>query len=949
MAGRRRQGDVMSTVRRPSGSAAFLILVPALWLPCPLAVAAPVSGETFVFENDLVRYVLGDDGFSKSLVAKATGGEWLAPKPTRFAWIRKDGKTFPATAVARRGDGLRITFGDSAVAADYKVHVRPHYFVIELAAVHGEGVEEFCLAQLAPAMTEHRGGWLNVQWNETFAVCLMGLSDRVSTGGLRALLYPEFGIAGRKAALIAAPTSQLMDVIRRVEADQGLPSPTIGGHWAKRSPDVRRGYLFIDLTEANVDEVIRYARLGEFSYVMTYSGTWSTSLGSYPVNTRHFPGGEAGLKATVDKCHAAGLKVGLHMLTSFVHKHDPLVRPKPDPGLLKDAEARLATDVDAKAAEMRSATALDAFPAAPAYYGSPKQGMTFVIDDEIVHYREIGGPDGRTFVGCTRGYAGTTAAPHKAGAKIEHLAERYGCYLADLRSPLKDRIADRIAGIINRCGFDMIYFDGGECNSANGPSWYWVSQQQMAVYERVRRDLFVQGSGGTPWTWHIFARGCCDDFAAVAPKQYLDCHKIADSWRHYTNSFMPAELGWWGFLAHTPHHPATRPDEVECYAARMLALDAPVSLETHLAALKQNGRTDELLRLLGTYERLRLSNKVPDTVRKRLREGEWHLTEVDGQPALEPVRYDVHRVTAGGEVTVVNRFAAQPLKFRLEAVPALAAVGAAGNRVLLAAEEPAAVRAPESKAPMPGALVGRVAFNRPAGQQVSGFAADAGVGCPADTSGQPADLLHHRALAVTLRVDGPAPAAGEPSPVLNVQLESTAERYRDHYIDLDFRGERTVILREPTTERMLPEFRPAYANYRFKAAMYGYDYRHIVALNLRWMRWPKHTTVQCRVSRVEALAESETVVERPGLVMGETRLTVPATLKTGDYAEFWADGPLRVFDRNGVTLSEVTPPTSTPPGPAPVLKTGGNRLRLAGPAGAAVKLTVITLGEPLRP
>lgn len=98
---------------------------------------------------------------------------------------------------------------------------------------------------------------------------------------------------------------------------------------------------------------------------------------------------------------------------------------------------------------------------------------------------------------------------------------------------------------------------------ANGPFWYWVSQQQDDVCRRVTRELLVQGSGGTAWTWHWFARGCCDDFAAIAPKQYLDYHKIADSWTYYQQSFLPADLGWWGFLADEPDHPATMPDEVD--------------------------------------------------------------------------------------------------------------------------------------------------------------------------------------------------------------------------------------------------------------------------------------------------------------------------------------------------------------------------------------------------
>ncbi len=51
-----------------------------------------------------------------------------------------------------------------------------------------------------------------------------------------------------------------------------------------------------------------------------------------------------------------------------------------------------------------------------------------------------------------------------------------------------------MAGVINRCGFDMIYFDGGELNSADGPIWYWVGQQSQ-IWESAKRELLVQGSG----------------------------------------------------------------------------------------------------------------------------------------------------------------------------------------------------------------------------------------------------------------------------------------------------------------------------------------------------------------------------------------------------------------------------------------------------------------------
>jgi hypothetical protein len=704
-------------------------------------------------------------------------------------------------------------------------------------------------------------------------------------------------------------------------------------------------YLFTDLTEANADETIRFAKLGGFGYIMTYSSTWSSSLGSYPINTKNFPKGEESLRAVIDKCHAAGLKVGMHMLTSFVSKRDPLVSPKPDPRLLKDDEATLAADFDEKAKEIIAAEALTGFPTERAYYGGAKAGLDVQIDDEVIQYRAIGGANSERFLRCVRGFAGTKAVAHKAGAKIHHLCERYGCYLVDLKTSLKDELSERVAGVFNRCGFDMIYYDGGECNAANGPAWYWVSPQQMGIYERVKRDILVQGSGTTHWTWHIFARGNCDDYAAVAPKQYLDYHKIGDSWVHHHKSFMPAELGWWGFLDYAPHHPATTPDEVEYYAVRMLALDTPVSLETHLAALKQNGRTEEMLKLLGEYEELRLSNAIPASLREKLRTGEWHMVREGEKRSFCPIRYDVQRAVAPGEVRVKNEFGSQPLRFRFQAVPTLAPVGDKANIVLLRSDPLLEIRAPESKAAMPGALGGRIEFAKPAGEQASVFMVGPTTQLAGGQEGKPLDLLQHRALAVKLRVEGAVAGASEPCAVLNVQLEAGGKTYRDHYVDLNFTGEKTVIIPEPTTERLLPEFRPAHANYAFKAAMYGFNYKGIVALNFRWMRSPKAKPLDCRVGLVEALAESETLLKAPELSIGGDKMTIPAELKTGDYAEFWADGPVRCFDRNGVLLCTVKPT-----GAAPTVQPGENRLVVGGTLPPVpVELTTITLGGVIGP
>jgi len=886
------------------------------------------NAEEFVFETAVTRYVISDNGASKSLQAKKTGRELLIGSPVPFALVRRGGRSFPVTRLSRAGEFFRAEFGQSSISADFRISTGPDRIVFELAHLNGTGVEEVRLAQLRVGGLANSGVLLTVSWNEQFAVSLMGLSERVDSrlgeGMLIASVYQEYGMVGEKVALLAVPTPQLLDTVQKVEEDFRLPSPKIGGSWAKSSPDARTSYLFTDLTEANADETIRYAKLAGFKYIMIYSNTWSSSLGSYPINKNNFPRGEESLKAVIDKCHAAGLKVGMHMLTSFVDKNDVFVHGQQVRWLASDAEETLAADLDETAREVVARSGMAHF-----HRGTYGASHDVRIDDEIIHYQAIGGPGSTRLVQITRGYAGTRAVPHRAGAKIYHLAEYFGSYLADLKTALKDEIADRVAGLINRCGFDMIFFDGGEGNCVNGPCWYWAGQQQMSIWSRVKRDLLVEGSAVSHWTWHISTRGYSGDFPAVAPKPYLDTHKIADEMKFYNSNFMPVQLGWTGFLASAPDYPATMPDEVEHYAVRMLALNVPVSLETSFAALKGNGRTDEIFQLLGEYEQLRLSNAVPGAIRDKLQSGEWHKSKQGSRQEFLPVKYDVQRVDTAGEVRVKNGFAAQNFKFRLQAGPELAKVGDRENILLLLPDAPLALKAQGPNLVMPGALVGRIDLLKPPATQAGMMQA-----------GRPRDLSTHRALAVKLKMDGTVPKSGA-SPVLNVQLVSGGGFYRDYYIDLDFTGEKTVVIPEPTTERLLPEFRPAPANYAFNSAMQGFNYRDITAVNFRWMRLPNNKPLPCTVMLVEALAEKDSTIKNPVISIGAKQTTIPVLLKTGDYLEFWGEGPARVFNRDGVQLTTFAMPD------LPQLKAGDNSIFLRGGGSASFKLTTILLGKAL--
>ena len=165
---------------------------------------------------------------------------------------------------------------------------------------------------------------------------------------------------------------------------------------------------------------------------------------------------------------------------------------------------------------------------------------------------------------------------------------------------------------------------------------------------------------------------------------------------------------------------------------------------------------------------------------------------------------------------------------------------------------------------------------------------------------------------------------------------------RDYYVDLNFRGMKTVIVPHPTTRRMLVDFWPSSVNYPFKAAMQEFNYKDVDALNVRWMRYPAGSDIHCTVVAVEALQEIPNSVDDIQLAGQAATLGIPSSLQSGDYAEYWGTGVINVFDKNNSLLF-----STAPSGQDPVLESGMNSLSLTAPTSGSIGQTSITVsGEP---
>jgi len=148
------------------------------------------------------------------------------------------------------------------------------------------------------------------------------IDERISTADLScpaAVIYPnlppynsENPITRLKVAFVVVPKSEWLNVVGNIE---GLPYPTINGIWTKQHPDLKESYLFIGMKEGDCADVINYAQMGGFKYIVIEHSWWldTTDNNQININTSNYPNELDSLKSVADMIHCNELKFGLHI------------------------------------------------------------------------------------------------------------------------------------------------------------------------------------------------------------------------------------------------------------------------------------------------------------------------------------------------------------------------------------------------------------------------------------------------------------------------------------------------------------------------------------------------------------------------------------------------------------------------------------------------------------
>lgn len=911
------------------------------------AAAHPMA----TIENQLARLEIDPRGRCIALIEKRSGRNLLA-KTTPMATIKVTGNTLRPRACSVAGDKVCLNFGKDEAKVVIGCASKERYLTFTVLSVAGKAVESLSFLSLQVQPGEQSSPTSGAVVGDGWGVCLreMNLQTQTISGGspptLQATCTSEHGLVGSKAGLVVAPADQLRAALQDMVKAEGLPQSSLGGPWALDAQDIRGSYLFAHPSEQDAERWIDLAKRGGFTH-LHYDG-WYKSLGHYQPNPSLFPNGLEGMKTMVRKVHAAGLKAGMHTLTGCIQTNDPWVTPVPDKRLAADASYSLAADMDEKSDTILTVEKPQEHDVIWSYAG---RGNAIRMGAEIIQYSAISLTPPYGFLKCTRGAFGTKPGAHRKGDPVDHLRQVYLAFYPDDRSTLVDEVADAIARVYNECEFDQIYMDGSEGMG----SLHAIQTMRDAIYKRLRRPAVVEASCWDHWSWYFHSRIGAWDHPKWGLKPFTDLHCAAIA-NYRQGALLQAQLGWWVVLGPNYASRAETPDEMEYFCCKTLAFDAPSSTQG-IGSLGSpaNARMQEYITMAGWYERLRLANYFPESVKQQLRQPgkDFHLVRADdGQWQLLPTDYLAHKVTGPdngtSDWTIGNRFQGQPLKLRLEALWSVLPYDSPDG-VLIAdsamtdqfTQRRAASGVTQSLSQSSDRVkIGNASLCFTAtNTRESGKGAWAKMGLPFTPY---LSIKQCDAIGVWIHGDG----KGE---VLNLQLTTPREYMRafgEHYVTIDFKGWRYFEI--PLRERDADKHR----DYEWPYADMGGIYMtpvnrdHIGEMNLYLNNLPPNDTATVYLSPIKALRTSRVKLGNPTLDLNGQKLTLPTTLGSGDYVELDSIEDCRVYDERGTLLQRLALT-----GKSPLLKAGENRIAFScdRPVGFAARaeITAVASGAPL--
>jgi hypothetical protein len=629
------------------------------------------GNNDIIIENDETRLVLTGDGMVKSLVYKPGNIECLVqgsripvstitePRPyqneVKLAYPTKR-TTFRSDSVRKEGDKLFIRY--ELIPWEVTVGVKTTSDYIAFTIEKFTLTEDYGITMTEPPISEmwflqlpvrdlgHYGDWLNVVWDDKVAVNLLAADPYLNANAeerdgyhlLQAGVDEAIRLTGATAALITCSTEKLLDKIAVVERDYNLPD----GVSSRRHELYPMSYYRSgNVTPQNVDEHIKYAKMGGFRTMLIYypsflEGRGYRKIGNYDGWRPEYPKGKEDLRQMLRKIKDAGITPGVHFLHSHIGRESRYVTPVPDHRLnllkiytLSKPLGRNDTTIYVEQNPFNATMA--------------ENRRVLKIGTELISYDGFTNVYPYSFTGCKRGIDNTKVSAWPEGymfglVDVSEFGRGTSFYL-DQNSSLQDDIADMIADIWD-AGFEFFYFDGSE--GVNPPFWYHVAGGQWRVFRKLKpQPLFAEGAAKTHFSWHMLTRGnAFDVFRPEVLKEETRKHPVKEAPR-MKNNFTHINFGWLGYSIPGENTVGTQPDMLEFVTSRAAAWDCPASLNGDILRFEQHRRTPDNLEVMRRWEDVRAQKWLTEEQRNMLKDdGQEHILLINENNQFELVPYD---------------------------------------------------------------------------------------------------------------------------------------------------------------------------------------------------------------------------------------------------------------------------------------------------------------------
>lgn len=605
-----------------------------------------------ILENPVFRLILSENAVAESLVLKSNGEECIMkgeelpfftlteerPYNNEIKLAHPNKRTtFSSNRVRVEGDKLIVGFELITFEAVVSVKVTDSYIAFNLTdfLIKAEDfagldmtpppVYEFRLIQLPVKPREHFGEWLNVMWDQTAAVNVLGCDpysriDSEKRRGHRILFgesLRDYKLKNCSAALIVSEPDRLLDAIDTFEKDYDLPH----GVESRRSGLLNRSYYWsTSVFPNNLDRHIKYAKKAGFkNMLLNYEcfinkrGGCFSACGDYSFN-ENFPEGYKSVREMIKKINDAGITAGLHILHSHIGLMTKYVTPVADYRLNTTKKFRLSKPLS----ETDTEVYVEEDPTGSV---TADNCRVLMFMGELISYEGYTTERPYKFYGCKRGHCNTDVRTHELGewGGILDISEfcATSAYI-DQSTSLQDEIADEIAKLWD-CGFEFMYFDGSE--GVNPPFEVNVPLAQYRVFKKLSpTPIFCEGAAKAHFSWHMITGGnAFDIFPTPIFKDMIVEHPLREA-PLIGNDFTRCNFGWWAFA------PDMRADVMEYGTSKAASYDCPGAFRGRFDRFENHPRTDDILEVLRRWEDVRENGFLTDERKALLRDPDTEYT-----------------------------------------------------------------------------------------------------------------------------------------------------------------------------------------------------------------------------------------------------------------------------------------------------------------------------------